>query len=411
MNKFYRYLSKAPAPAAGAGPTLSRRGLLMVATGGGLTLALLPADALIADTADAPEKEAFQPTIWYEIRDDGRILVNIAEAEMGQHVGTALARIVADELEADWSQVELHHVDSDPKWGLMVTGGSWSVWQNFMPLSQAGAAGRMVLVEAGAELLGVSPQNCQARDSRVIAGDRSIGYAEIVSRTNINRSFSDEELADMPVKPATERRLIGKQTSALDVPAKTNGEGRYGIDAEIDGMVFGRPLIPPTRYGSSIRSIDDSAAQLVPGYRQTLILEDPSGTVPGWGMVIGDSFHAANSAAALVEVDWSPGETAEVTEQDLLDRGRELIGDATKGALWWMTKVWMPHSSAQMPCSSRTTRPAACCISSWNRSTRWPSRKTAGGRFIPVTSGNLWPCPRSPKRSARRKPTSSCALT
>ena len=101
------------------------------------------------------------------------LLINIAEAEMGQHVGTALARIVADELEADWSQVELHpYVDTDPKWGVMVTGGSWSVWQNFTPMSHAGAAGRIALIEEGAKLLArVSADQCQARNSRVIAGD------------------------------------------------------------------------------------------------------------------------------------------------------------------------------------------------------------------------------------------------
>jgi hypothetical protein len=89
----------------------------------------------------------FDPSIWFQIDRDGMITVNIAKAEMGQHIGTALARIVADELEADWSKVRLHYVDTDPKWGLMVTGGSWSVWQNFDPLSRAGAAGRLALVE------------------------------------------------------------------------------------------------------------------------------------------------------------------------------------------------------------------------------------------------------------------------
>ena len=60
---------------------------------------------------------------------DGVVTVNIAKAEMGQHVGTALARILADELEVEWSKIRIIHVDTDPKWGVMVTGGSWSVSQ------------------------------------------------------------------------------------------------------------------------------------------------------------------------------------------------------------------------------------------------------------------------------------------
>ena len=108
--------------------------------------------------------------------------MNVIRAEMGQHVGTALARILADELEADWAKVRVVHVDSDAKWGLMVTGGSWSVWQTFPLYSRAGAAGRMALIEAGAKLLGVSSDQCAARNGAVSAGGRTISYGDIVRR-------------------------------------------------------------------------------------------------------------------------------------------------------------------------------------------------------------------------------------
>ena len=83
--------------------------------------------------------------------------INITRAEMGQHVGTALARIVADELEADWSRVRVVTVDSAPKWGEMMTGGSWSVWQSFPVLSRAGAAGRVALIEEGCQTARCQP--------------------------------------------------------------------------------------------------------------------------------------------------------------------------------------------------------------------------------------------------------------
>ena len=78
----------------------------------------------------------FSPTIWFEINGAGEVLINIVRAEMGQHVGTSLAQIIADELGADWSKVSFTHVDTDPKWGVMVTGGSWSVHTSFTALSQ-----------------------------------------------------------------------------------------------------------------------------------------------------------------------------------------------------------------------------------------------------------------------------------
>ena len=312
---------------------VSRRGLLIGAAGAGLTLAFVRPGVPFANVAQAIEDRVFEPTLWYQIHPDGRVVVNVAEAEMGQHVGTALARIVADELEADWTKVELHHVDSDPKWGLMITGGSWSVWQNFTPLSQAGAAGRLALIEAGARLLGVAPAQCQARNGQVICGSRSIGYGEIVSRGDISKSYSADELAAMPIKAAGERRLIGVETQALDIPDKTDGRSRYGIDARVENMVFARPLVPPTRLGARINAVDDSDATAVEGYLQTLVLNDPSGTVPGWGMVIATSFHAANMAARRIKVDWTPGPTAGVSEQDILDHGRTLVSDSARGAL------------------------------------------------------------------------------
>ena len=133
----------------------------------------LRADWGAGRTPRQPHQDTFEPTIWYSIDRDGIVTVNIIRAEMGQHIGTALARILADELEADWNKVRIDAVDTDPKWGLMMTGGSWSVWMTFPVFSRAGAAGRIALVEAGAKLLGVPADQCQARNGAV-AGQRSL---------------------------------------------------------------------------------------------------------------------------------------------------------------------------------------------------------------------------------------------
>ena len=125
----------------------SRRGFLITVTAAG---------ALFGLAAGAQAADSFGPTIWYDIDRAGTVTVNIIRAEMGQHVGTAIARIVADELEADWSKVKIHHVDTEPSGATMGTGGSWSVWQSYPQYSRAGAAGRIALVEAGAKLLGVA---------------------------------------------------------------------------------------------------------------------------------------------------------------------------------------------------------------------------------------------------------------
>lgn len=313
------------APANSAHP-LSRRGFLVAAGATGAAFSF-------AGLASAGGEPRFAPTIWYRIGTDGIVTVNIIRAEMGQHVGTALARILAEELEADWSKLRIDHVDSDPKWGTMVTGGSWSVWQTFPLYSRAGAAGRMALIDAGAKLLGAKPSACIARNGMVSAAGQSISYGEIVRTGTLRASYSAADLDKIALKPVAERRLLGRPVMALDIAEKTDGSAIFGIDAKVPGMVHARPILPPTRYGAKVTSVDDSAAKAIKGYLQTLVLDDPSGTVPGWAMVIATSTAAAIRAADLVKVTWSGGDGASVSEKTLLDRGRALIADPASGGV------------------------------------------------------------------------------
>jgi isoquinoline 1-oxidoreductase subunit beta len=308
---------------------LSRRSFLVNLAGAAVTFGFMPGEG----TAQESGSSYFEPTIWYSVERSGIVTVNITRAEMGQHIGTAIARILADELEIDWSNVRILPVDTDPKWGVMITGGSRSVWADFPVYSRAGAAGRIALIEAGAKLLGVSPSQCFARNGAVLAANKSITYGEIVRRGEPSRKFTPDELAQLPIKPVSERRLIGKKTDALDIPAKINGTARYGIDAVVEGMVYARPKIPPTRNGSVVRAVEDSAAKRVKGYLTSLVLEDPSNTVPGWVVVCATSYPAAIRAADLVKVDWTAGDAVQVSEQDILDYGTKQIGTSRSGAL------------------------------------------------------------------------------
>jgi CO/xanthine dehydrogenase Mo-binding subunit len=303
----------------------TRRGFLITATSAGFSMAFAQA----SPTAAA----AFEPTLWYDIDRDGLVTVNVIRAEMGQHVGTALARIVADELEVDWDSVRLRYVDTDPKWGVMVTGGSWSVWQSFPYLSQAGAAGRMALIDEGARLLRVDRANCSARNGVVSGAGKSMRYADIVRRGQLTRSYTADELKAMPIKAAGERRLIGQPTAAVDIPSKTTGAARYGLDASVPGMAYARPKLPPTRNGCTVTAVDDSAARSIPGYLKSIVLQDPSGTVPGWVVVCAESFVAASRAADLVKVSWTTSPAASVSETDIQAQALKLVTDAAGGAM------------------------------------------------------------------------------
>src|SRR5262245_61542526 len=187
---------------------LSRRAFLVGMAGAAVTFGFAPGQGAAQESGSSP----FEPSIWYSVDRDGIVTVNIARAEMGQHIGTAIARILADELEVEWSSVRISAVDTDPKWGVMSTGGSKSVWLDFPVYSRAGAAGRIALVEAGAKLLGVSPAQCVARQGAVVAANQSISYGEIVRRGEPTGKFMPDELGALPIQAGRERRGKRQET-------------------------------------------------------------------------------------------------------------------------------------------------------------------------------------------------------
>lgn len=315
--------------------SLTRRWFLAVA-GAGVTTGMLTGPASALAPVGQTMGEGYAPTVWYTIASNGKITMHIHMAEMGQHVGTALSRIIAEELEANWDDVEFVHVDTDPKWGYMVTGGSWSVNHNFFAFSRAGAAGRIALIEAGAREMGVPAAECIARNSTVIHGDKSISYGDLVARAAVDRQFGTAELEAIALKPAAERRLLNRDTLARDVPEKVNGSAIYGIDRTIEGMVYARPVMPPVRFGSRVASWDDSAAKAIPGYIQTIEIDDPTDTCQGWLVVVAESWTAASNAVDALDVTWEGGSGRETNEADLLAESERLVMDDTAGSLFML---------------------------------------------------------------------------
>lgn len=319
-------------------PELSRRGFLISACAAGAAFGFPRQGVASMDPGVASGLPAvavgarYEPTIWYWIDSTGQVNVNVTRAEMGQHVGTAIARILADELGADWKDVHIEHVDTAAKWGIMVTGGSWSVWQSWPLYRQAGAAGRLALAEKAAALWGIAPADVTVSGGVVSGAGKSATFGELVSQ-GLTRSFTEEELKALPLRPRAEMKLLGQQLEALDIRAKTTGQTIYGIDARAEGMVHAVPILPPTRYGCAITAIDDSAAKGIKGYSQVLKIEDPSGTAPGWAMVIADSHWAAEKAAAAINVSYSTPDAVKVGEAELQAENLRLIEDPATGAI------------------------------------------------------------------------------
>ncbi|RMD81537.1 MAG: twin-arginine translocation signal domain-containing protein, partial [Candidatus Dadabacteria bacterium] len=338
------------------GANLSRRQFLVrsAATGSGVVLGIAMGPTLFAEkgAAAAVGGRSFTPSIWFTIEQSGRTIMHVGEAEMGQHVGTALAQIIAEELEVDWRDVVLDYPgetrESFETYGIIYSVNSGSITTEFDRHSRAGALGRMVLVEAGAKLLNAKTRDCFASNSRVTdrRSGRSLTYAQILSRTTIDRKFKyPDDFRDVKLKERGQYKIIGKSVPSLDIPEKTNGKAKYGIDVFLPDMVYGALVIPPARYGAKVLSVDESEARKIPGYIAAITVPDFAGIqVPqkekslgfctGWVIAVADKFTRAMKAAAALKVTWDPGPYATLSAEDILEESKRIQRDPNQGQNW-----------------------------------------------------------------------------
>ncbi|MEA2803986.1 MAG: isoquinoline 1-oxidoreductase subunit beta [Rhodospirillaceae bacterium] len=292
----------------------SRRGLLTGGLAGGFLLAFhLPVRAANEPVpmAYAPEGP-FVPNAFIRIDKAGKTTLVMPQVEMGQGIYTAVAMILAEELDADYSQVALMHAPpndklyGNPTFGLQVTGNSNSVRAFWLPLRKAGAGARTMLVQAAAQQWQVEPPSCTASNGQVIhaASGRKLSYGALAEAAN-----SQTPPKDVPLKDPKDFALIGKPLKRLDTPDKTNGKVVYGIDAMLPGMKFATLAQCPV-FGGKVGHVDDKAAKAVPGVRQVVVLEDLVA-------VVGDHMWAAKKGLGALVVTWNEGPNAKVSSKDI----------------------------------------------------------------------------------------------
>jgi isoquinoline 1-oxidoreductase beta subunit len=303
---------------------LSRRAFMVGAGAAGFVCSIGWPEEVEADGA-------YAPSVWYQIGADGLVTVNVGKADMGQHIASTMAQIVAEELGASWAHMRVNLVGNDPKYvdpvlGANITGGSWSTMMNFDAMSRAGAAGRMALIEAAAPMLGAQVPDCQAYESRIVAkSGKSVSFADVVKSGKLGKTYSADELKAIKLKTADHYTLVGKEVQQIDIPFKVNGSAKYGIDTMLPGMVYGRVVTPPTRYGATVKSVDDSAAKAqVKGFIKAVVVEDPTKTTTGWVVAVAKSYPEAIDAANLLKVEYDKGPNAAVASETILAEARRL---------------------------------------------------------------------------------------
>ena len=253
-----------------------------------------------------------------------------------------MAQIVAEELEADWRKMSIALPDNDPKYndpvlGALITGGSWSVRMNFDAMSRAGAAGRITLIEAGAAMMGVPAGECRASNSQVIhtKTGKKVSYAKIVADGKASKVWTADELKAIKLKTPDQYTLVGQSVPQLDIPSKTNGTAKYGIDAMVPGMLYGKPVDAAgalRRHGEGGRRVRRPRRSRASS-RRSRSTTRPA-TTSGWVVAVATTYEGAKKAADALKVTYDKGPYANVSDQTLIDEAKKLQADGASGQLF-----------------------------------------------------------------------------
>ena len=295
---------------------VSRRSLLTAGLAGGFVLAFhLPVRAF-NEPVQPPDETAgkFAPNAFIRIDQSGKTTLVMPQVEMGQGVYTSIPMILAEELDADFSQLVLEHAPpsdklyGNPLFGIQATGNSNSVRAWWKPLRTAGANARAMLVQAAAQQWQVDPASCTTANSEVThkASGRRLSYGALAVAAS-----SEVPPKDVALKEPKDFALIGKPLKRLDTPDKVNGKAVYGIDAMLPDMKFATLRSCPV-FGGKVAKVDESAARKVQGVQKVVVLDDLVA-------VVGDHMWAAKKGLEALVIDWDEGLNARISSKDIWD--------------------------------------------------------------------------------------------
>ena len=307
-----------PAWQAATGTDMSRRRFIKLTGASGLAIGLVSAGAAGAATPKATGgklKPGQQPGAFLHIDPKGVVTIQINRLEFGQGSHTGLARILADELDADWNSVRAELAPAgeaykDPAFGLQMTGGSNSIQNSFMQYRELGARARAMLVEAAARKWKVDAASVRTRAGRLIAADgRSAGYGEMSEA-----AMALPVPASVTLKKSSEFRLIGKPANRLDAADKSNGRQMFGMDMRRPGMKTVLIARPP-HFGGTVAGFDAAQAQAVKGVDRVMQVDLDRGAT---GVaVVADGYWPAHMGRDKLKIQWKA--PAELPDSRKLD--------------------------------------------------------------------------------------------
>ena len=279
---------------------------------------------------------------WVKIGADNTVGIVMCKAEMGQGIYTGLAMVLAEELDADWAQVRVERAPIDKiyqnvegmieslpfhpddhgmlkaiagrvtgkamrEFGLMLTGASSSMRDLWLPMRQAGASARAMLVAAAAGQWQVPAGECRAEAGRVLhPSGKSASFGELAA------AAASQPLPESVVlKDPKTFKLIGQPRRRIEAASKMDGSARFGIDVLPPGMQYASVEMCPT-LGGRVASFDAADAQKLPGVKKVLAVPGLYGSTGGVAVIADTPYHAMRAVKA-VRIEWDHGATAQLS--------------------------------------------------------------------------------------------------
>jgi len=272
----------------------------------------LPEPTSAPEPTAIPEATSFlEPNIYLTLDNRGIVTIRAFRSEMGQGIRTAIAMMVAEELDVDWSAVRVEQSPTDPAYGNQVTGGSVSVSNHYSILRPAGGVARQMLVAAAAQIWGAEVASCHTERGWVIHpdGEQRLPYGELV-----------DAAAELPIPAQREVqlenpqdfRIIGTPTPLYDAPQMADGSAIYGSDVRVPNMLYATVARCPI-FGGQIDGFDAAPARAVAGVRGVIQID--SGVA-----VVADNTWAAIQGRAALKVTWQEGQYADWSSASIRQR-------------------------------------------------------------------------------------------
>ena len=314
---------------------LSRRGFLKMTgvAGGGLVLGMsfsLPREAAAQGSATVFEANAF-----VQVRPDNKIVIFSKNPDVGQGVKTSMPMIVAEELDVDWSQVEVAQADIDQaRYGAQIAGGSTSIPSNWNSLRQAGASARAMLVSAASLEWGVPEAELTTDAGFVVhaSSQRRVAYGALAERA---ATLPVPDAQSLRFKDRSQWKLLGQRITGVDNQKIVTGQPLYGIDQRLPNMVYATLVKAPV-IGAKPVSANLDHIKSLPGVRDAFIVErlgspiefviNGASILPGIA-IVANSTWAAFQASKALEVTWDDTEAASDSWSGAVAEAQRLAGE------------------------------------------------------------------------------------